>query len=125
MVEVDEADDDERGEEKEEHDPFDAEADSQIERDRRQCGDQLDDEVAKRDALVTVPAAAAERQPAEQRDVVVPGDRVLAPRATRARVDDRLLGRDAQDAYVGEAADDGAEDEEDEGGQGGLRARRL
>ena len=40
---------------------------------------------AKRDRFAAAPAAAAQRQPADERDVVVPGDRLLALRTAPLR----------------------------------------
>ena len=79
------------------------------------AGDQLDDRVLNRDRVAALAATAAEQQPAEDRNVVVPLQAVAALRASRRRRDDRLPQRQPIDHDVEEAADAGAE-------QRGVRA---
>jgi len=112
MIQIDECDDDQRGEEQKENKPFHAEADSSVERHRGERGQQLDDEVTKRDRRVATPASPTEHDPADERDVVVPSHRLLALGAPGTGEYDRFLRRNSHDADVGEAADHRAEQEE-------------
>jgi hypothetical protein len=61
-----------------------------------------------------VAAASAEEDPAEQRDVVIPGDGVLAVRAVRARLAEAQVLWQARDADVEKTSEEQAEEE---GGQ--------
>jgi hypothetical protein len=64
--------------------------------------------------LLAVAAAGAEEDPAEERDVVVPGDGVRAVRAVGARVVEAAVVGQTGDADVEEASEEQAEEE---GGQ--------
>ena len=56
-------------------------------------------------------AAGAEDDPAQERDVVVPGDCLLAVRAVGAGLTDAAVVRQAGDADVQETAEEQAEEE--------------
>ena len=64
-------------------------------------------------------AAAAQKNPAEDGDVVERADRCATPRTTRAGEDDRFVTRQAGDADVEEAAEGEAEEDGEEGGEQG------
>ena len=92
-----------------------------------QAGGRLDGRVAARDRLAAVAAAPAQQQPRDDRDVVVRADRVLARRAARAGLDERLAARQPPRDDVEERADEEAAergDDEDEEHGGGAEARR-
>ena len=55
----------------------------------------------------------AQRQKAEDRDILVPANGGSAGPAARTRGDDRLPGGNAIDADIEKGADDGAQDESD------------
>ncbi len=74
-------------------------------------GGEFDQGILRRDGLGAVAATAAEQQPAEQRDVVVPADEAAALRAARTRSDDAFAVRKTRDADVEEAAEEQAEQE--------------
>ena len=71
--------------------------------------DRFDDQVLDADPCAAVVAAAAEHQPAEDRDVVVPAELVVALGAARAREDDALVGAESVPDDVQKAADAAAE----------------
>jgi hypothetical protein len=69
---------------------------------------------------MTMSASAAEKKPAENRDILSPRNRALTIRAERSRgMDQRNLSRDTVDAYVQEGSNERSE-EETKGGQKGL-----
>jgi hypothetical protein len=70
--------------------------------------------VSPGDGLATIAAVGAEQNPAENRDVVVPADRVATARTVGTRFVDALVRRQAGDADVQKAAE---EQTEDEGGE--------
>src|ERR1035438_4303018 len=76
---------------------------------------QLDDRIPYGNGRLAMPAAAAEQRVAEQRDVVVPGNRMAASRAVGAGPYHRKILRQAVDAYVEEAADQQAEQQRQAG----------
>src|SRR5205823_13402071 len=74
--------------------------------DERDGGEQLDRGVPRRDPLAAGAAAAAQKQPREDRNVVVRLDRRLARGAVGAREGDRLPEREPVGHHVEERADD-------------------
>ena len=95
------------------------------------CGEEqrrknLDERIAKAESPAAAAGAAAENEPAENRNVVIPPDRRSAG-AMGAGRDDRLAGWDPVDADVQEAADAGAKYEDHRGKEprksGGERER--
>ena len=80
----------------------------------QQAGESLDRGVAPGDRVAAGPAASAERQPAEDREVVVPADRRLAGRAVRRRVRERLPARQPVGDHVQERADGEPQDERED-----------
>src|SRR5262245_5176882 len=78
-----------------------------------QPGEQLRQKIADRERRLARPAAAAQQPVAHEWEVVVPPYRLEAVEAVRTRPEDTLLVvRDADDADVEEAADGGAEQED-------------
>jgi len=80
----------------------------------RSAGEQFDEEVADGDRRAAVAAFALKPQPGYQRDIEIPGDRILAMRAMRWRRDDALAQRQAMDANIEKAADVTAENEKNQ-----------
>jgi hypothetical protein len=81
------------------------------------AGQQFDYRIPHGDGRLAMPAAAAQQRVAQQRDVVVPGDRMAAGRAVRAGPHHRKILRQAVDADVEEAADQQAEQQRQAGFQ--------
>ena len=83
--------------------------------------------VHRRDRLVAAAASAAQRDPAQDRNVLEPGQLVAALRAARARPKDRPLARPADDADVQKRPEAGAEKERvdlgESGRNGGVHRR--
>src|SRR6266852_4079369 len=78
-------------------------------REKEQGGKQLHGEITKCDFAAAVCAAAAQQKPAEQREILMPEDRLLAIRAKRAaRLTDGLIARQPVNADVQERANGGA-----------------
>ena len=66
-----------------------------------QCGNEFHREIPKRNFFAAIRAATAKHQPADQRKILIPGDRLLAVRAKRAtRPIDRQINRPAIDADI-------------------------
>jgi len=81
-------------------------------REKENCGDQFHRKIAECDFAAAVCAAAAQREPTEKWQILMPGDRLLASRTKRAaRFIDGKIERQAINADVQERADHGAEDE--------------
>src|SRR4051794_31338817 len=81
-------------------------------REKEQCGQQLDREVAEGDPAAAISAAAAERKPTEERQILVPGDLFFADRTERPlRLVYRQIERQPIDADVQKRAHHRAEDE--------------
>jgi hypothetical protein len=95
-------------------DALDGETETQIAEQKQSGGCQFDGGVAPGDALAAVAAASAEKNPAEDGDVVEGADGRGAVRAAGARADDGFVTGQAGDADVEEAAEGEAE-EDDEG----------
>src|SRR5579862_834190 len=55
---------------------------------KEKSGEQLDDEISRRDLGLTAPATAAEQEPAQDWNVVVKGDLLVASWAGGVRMDD-------------------------------------
>src|SRR5690606_32445551 len=64
---------------------------------------ELDQRILDRDPLAALPALAAEQDPGDDRDVVVPRDAAPAAGAARRGAHHRLVLRPAKDADVEEA----------------------
>ena len=76
---------------------------------KKKRGDQFHREIAECDFVAAVCAAAAQHEPTDQRQILVPGDRLLASRTKRAaRFIDGKIERQPINADV---QDYGAEDE--------------
>src|SRR5439155_21596635 len=71
----------------------------------------LDQDVARADADSALPATCPEEQPGDDRNVVVPGDRLATAGAAASRRDDALPCGNARDDDVEEASDDRSENE--------------
>src|SRR5262249_12510061 len=88
-------------------------SDHQVEEPReRQPGHEFNQEIAERESDSARAASAAQDQEANERDVVVPTNRLQAVAASRTRPEETLLHRNAVDANVEKAADHCAEHEE-------------
>src|SRR4029453_16850107 len=91
----------------------------------RRGRDQLHERVLPRDSLPAVAASAAQREIAEDRNVVEPREHMSALRTRRSGRDDRPTTRQPAGADVQETADDRAEDGRDhqrkKGHAGGRR----
>lgn len=96
-------------------DPGDGEAEAKIAEQEERRGSQFDRGIAPGDGLAAAAAAATEKNPAEDGDVVAGADHRAATGAVRTRVDDGLVARQARDADVEEAAEGEAEDGGEDG----------
>ena len=75
-------------------------------RQKQHAGDQFDGEIAKSDFPTAIRTAAAEQDPADQRQILMPRNRLFARRAKRAaRLVNRKIGRPAVNADVQERSD--------------------
>ena len=86
-----------------------------VKKDKDRAGNGFDDWIARGNGLFAVAAFAREHDPAENGDIVVPRQGMLAGRAARAGVNQRLSARQAVDHDIKKAADAGAEGEEKRG----------
>ena len=78
-------------------------------------GHRLDDRIGRTDRRVTGPATAAQHQPADERNVLVPRERTVAGRAVRPRPVQRLPARQPVDADVEEASNQQPEHKKQDG----------
>ena len=70
-------------------------------RQKKKCGNQFHGEIAKRNFRAAICAATAKEKPADQRQILVPGNRLLAVRAERApRLVNRKVDRPSINADV-------------------------
>src|SRR4029453_9555371 len=70
-------------------------------REEKERGEQFHSKIAKRDLAPAICTTAAEQKPADQRQILTPGDRCLASRAKRAaRLVDRKIDRQTVNADV-------------------------
>jgi hypothetical protein len=81
-------------------------------RKEKKCGKEFHREIAERNFRVAICASTAKREPADQRKIVMPWNRLIAVRAKRpTRPIDGEIDRPAVDANVLERADRRAEHE--------------
>ena len=79
---------------------------------KENCGDQFHRKIAECDFAAAVCAAAAQREPTDQGQILMPRDRLLASRTKRAaRFIDGKIERQPINADVQERADHGTENE--------------
>ena len=121
VLEVDEADGDQRRREGDQRDQLGMEPTREHHAYEAERREQLDRGVARRDRLAAVPAASLEEQPGEQRHVVARCHRRLAVRTARARPDERLPDREPVHHDIEEGADDGARDASEGGFHRAIR----
>jgi hypothetical protein len=81
------------------------ESEMRIADDKQQPGEQLNHEVAWRNASLAMAAAAAQNEPAQHRDIVIEADRSLAVRAGRPGMNDRNPPWQPIDTHIQEAAE--------------------
>ena len=81
-------------------------------REKKKRGEQFDGEIAKSDFCAAIRASAAKREPTDQRQILIPRNRLFAGRTKRAaRPIDRKIDRPAVNADVEERTDRRAEHE--------------
>src|SRR5947209_3192369 len=78
------------------------------------AGAQLHEKIADGEGRPAIPAAATQNPVTEQRDVVVPPNRLKTASAMGRRPDDALFQRQPGDANIEQAADAGPDDERPE-----------
>jgi len=88
MVQVDPADHHERGEKEGGGDEIENGHGAPARQGEENARQELDRRIAPRDGIVAGAAAAAEREPGDDRNIVEPADRGAAIRAGRRRMDD-------------------------------------
>ena len=91
----------------------------------KQRGQRLDDAVTRRNLLMAFAAAPAKREIAEDGNIVVPGDALLAVHTGARRKNNRLTFGQPDDDHVQEAADQKPETDRDEFGHERLELKQL
>src|SRR5438445_12557406 len=67
--------------------------------------EKLDDRIARRDWILAVAAAAVEKQPAENRNIILPRQLVVAIRTMRRRMREGFSARQPPDNHIEKRAD--------------------
>jgi hypothetical protein len=107
MVEINDGDHDQGTKKGEEVEILKGEAELQEQEKGRQGRDPLDEGILHRDGPLAIAALSAEQGVADQGNVVVSPDRILALGAMRSGTDDRFIFRQPVDTDIEEAPDDG------------------
>ncbi len=124
MLEVDRGEDDEDGDEERRDETFAGETEAGEARGDEKRREQLHERIAQADTASAVPAAAAQHEVGDDRDVVVPADLAAARDAARPAADDRLVSRQPR-RHDGEKAPEREGGWEGDGCEQGVQRRRL